>query len=452
MNRRAWRWLAVLMAFGLIAAACGDDDDDGGASGDGDGGVSSESFLERAEAGEFDGTTVVGRGSFTGEDAERFAVSMEAFEEATGIDVQYTGSGDFEAQITIDVEGGNAPDIAMIAQPGLFSDLARNGDLVALDGTAIEAVTQDNYAETWLNLGTVDDSFYGPFFRVNMKSLVWYPVPEFADAGYEIPETWDEMIALSDQMVADGNTPWCIGIESESATGWVATDWVEDIMLRTVEPEVYDQWVANEVPFTDERVKNAVELMGEIWLNEDYVLGGTDNILTVPFGNAQDPMFQETPQCWMHRQASFITGFFPEGTVVGQDGDTDAFYLPPIDESLGSPVLGAGDVVAIFDGNDRPEVLALVEYLATPEAAEGWASFGGFTSPNQNFDISIYPEGFDQTVAEFIVNADTFRFDASDVMPAAVGAGTFWSGMVDYVNGGNLDSILQEIDDSWPSS
>jgi len=436
------------MAFGLVAAACGDDDDDGGAGGD----IGSESYLARALDGEFDGTTVVGRGSFTGEDAERFAVSVAPFEEATGITVQYTGSGDFEAQITIDVEGGNAPDFAMIAQPGLFADLARNGDLVNLDGTAIESVTQENYSDTWLDLGTVDDSFYGPFFRVNMKSLVWYPVPEFFDAGYEIPETWDDLIALSDQMVADGNTPWCIGMESESATGWVATDWVEDIMLRLYPPSTYDEWVTNDLAFDSDEVKAAVERMGEIWLNPDYVLGGTDNILTVPFGNAQDPMFDDPPRCWMHRQASFITGFFPEGTVVGEDGDTNAFYLPGIDPAQGNPVLGAGDVIATFTGNDRPEVLALVEWLATPEAPVGWAEFGGFTSPNSNVPISVYPEGFDQTVAEFIQNADTFRFDASDLMPAAVGAGSFWSGMVDYVNGGDLDSILSGIQSSWPSS
>ncbi|MGY6499593.1 MAG: ABC transporter substrate-binding protein [Acidimicrobiales bacterium] len=459
------RVLAVAMSLALIAAACGDDDDNGNGNGAADPGDPSTlpdltevdipdelEFLQRAIDGEFEGTTVRGGGSFTGEDAERFAVSMQPFEDATGITVAYTGSGDFEAQITIDVEGGNAPDFAMIAQPGLFADFARRGNLVPLGGTGIETNTQANYSDTWIDLGTVDGDFYGPFFRVNMKSLVWYPVPEFEEAGYEVPETWDELIALSDQMVADGETPWCIGMESESATGWVATDWVEDIMLRTNPPEVYDDWVTNDLAFDSPEVQQAVELMGEIWLNPDYVFGGTNNILTVPFGNAQDPMFDDPPSCWMHRQASFITGFFPDGVEVGEDGDTNAFYLPPIDEAYGSPVLGAGDVVAVFDGNDRPEVMALVEYLTMPEAAVGWAEFGGFTSPNQNFDIANYPEGFDQTVAEFIVDADTFRFDASDMMPASVGSGTFWSGMVDYVSGGDLSSILTSIENSWPSS
>jgi alpha-glucoside transport system substrate-binding protein len=310
-------------------------------------------FLARAQEGEFDGTEVNVFGAIVDVDQERFEASMIPFEEATGIDVVYEGSGDFESLITVRVEGGDPPDVAAFPQPGLMADLASRGALIDLGGVLDVDQLEQDYIPAWINLGTVNDQLVGIFYRANLKSLVWYPIPEFEEAGYEVPETWDEMMALADQMVADGNAPWCIGIESSGATGWVATDWVEDIMLRTAGPEVYDQWVRHEIPFNDPAVKNAVEIMGEIWLNPDYVLGGTTAILTVPFGDAQTPMFDDPPGCWLHRQASFIPAFFPkEGEEVGTE--TWFFYLPPIDEAQGKPVLGAGDAFSMF--NDRPEV------------------------------------------------------------------------------------------------
>ncbi len=405
-------------------------------------------MLARAEAGEFDGTEVNVFGAFVDVDAERFDATILPFEESTGIDVVYEGSGDFESLITVRVEGGDPPDVAAFPQPGLMADLARRGALVDLGNVLDTDQLAEDFIPAWINLGTVNDQLVGIFHRANLKSLVWYPIPEFEEAGYEEPQTWDEMIALSDQIVADGSSPWCIGMESSGATGWVATDWVEDIMLRTAGPEVYDQWVRHEIPFNDPAVKNAVEIMGEIWLNPDYVLGGTTAILTVPFGDAQTPMFDDPPSCWLHRQASFIPGFFPnEGEEVGTE--TWFFYLPPIDEEQGKPVLGAGDAYSMF--NDRPEVRAFMEYMATAESAQGWAEAGGFLSPHKQASLEWYPDEATRLQAEILQNATTFRFDASDLMPGSVGTGSFWTGMVDYVNGDDLDAVLQRIEDSWPA-
>ena len=117
----------------------------------------------------------------------------------------------------------------------------------------------------WVDLGTYADAngkenFYGFAYKMDLKSLVWYSPEQFEDNGYEIPKTMEELIELSDQMVADGNTPWCIGIESGNATGWTATDWMEDLMLRTASPAKYDQWVSNELPFNSPEVINAMEV------------------------------------------------------------------------------------------------------------------------------------------------------------------------------------------------
>ncbi len=388
-------------------------------------------------------------GAFVDTDAERFEASMAPFEERTGIDVQYEGSGDFESLITVRVEGGDPPDIAAFPQPGLMADFARNGDLVDLNTFMDRDYLEGQYIDAWLDLATVDDMMAGVWYRANVKSLVWYPVAEFENAGYEIPQTWDEMIALSDQMVADGYTPWCIGMESSGATGWVATDWIEDVMLRIHADTVYDQWVNHEIPFNSPEVQQAAEIVGDIWFKDGYVLGGTDSILTTPFGDSPTPLFEDPPGCMLHRQASFIAGFFPEGATVGPDGDVNFFYLPPIDTSVAEmPVLGAGDIMSMF--NDRPEVRQVMEYLSTGESLKAWIELGGVVSPHKDAQLDWYTNDADRGYQEILLNASTFRFDGSDLMPGAVGAGTFWEGMVDWVSGDDLTDVLTKIEESWP--
>ncbi|MFW5844450.1 MAG: ABC transporter substrate-binding protein, partial [Spirochaetota bacterium] len=288
------------------------------------------------------GTTVNIFGAFVDEDANRFNAAMAPFEEATGIDVVYEGSGDFESLITVRAEGGDPPDVAAFPQPGLMQDLVERDAVEDIGPWMEDGYLEEQYDQSWLDLASHDGIMAGVWYRASVKSLVWYPVPEFSEAGYEIPETWDEMLDLTEQIVADGNTPWSIGIESAGATGWVATDWLEDIMLRIHPPEVYDDWVVGELPFDSPEVREAMGYMEEIWMNEDYVRGGTRSILTVPFGDAATPLFNDPPRAWLHRQASFIPAFFPDGATIGED--IDYFYLPPIDEDdQGRPVLGAGD-------------------------------------------------------------------------------------------------------------
>ncbi len=446
MRQKFLALVSAMLLATLVLSAC----EDASAPNTSEGDVEQPADAEAAEDGATeDGGTITILGALVDQDAERFQESIAPFEEETGIDIVYEGSGDFEQLATLRIEGGNPPDVIMFPQPGLMADLARQGNLVDLSTMIDTETLEANYSDTWVDLGTVDDTLYGIWYRASLKSLVWYPVPEFEEAGYEIPQTWDEMIALSDQIVADGSTPWCIGMESATATGWVGTDWVEDIMLRTAGAEAYDQWVAGELDFSSEEVTRAFEMFGDIVMNPDYVLGGTTAVLTTPFGDAPTPMFDDPPGCWLHRQASFIAGFFPEDVQADLANNVNAFYLPPIDEEDGSPVLGAGDVLAAT--SDRQEVADFMNFLMMPEAAEYWASQGGFLSPNSSLSLDVYPDEITQVQAEILTGADVFRFDASDLMPGAVGTGSFWTAIVNWISGQDLDSSLSAIDASWPA-
>lgn len=392
-------------------------------------------------------------GTWLSPEAEIVEEIFDIFEERTGHEVSYVGSDSFEQQVLIDAEAGSAPNISIFPQPGLAADMASRGFLTPLKEGSADWI-RDNYAagQSWVDLGTYadengDDNLYGMFFRVDLKSLVWYSPENFEDAGYDIPETMEDLIALSDQIVADGGTPWCIGLGSGAATGWPATDWVEDMMLRTQPPEVYDAWVSNELPFDSPEVVGAIEAFGTFALNDDYVAGGAGAVASTDFRDSPKGLFDSPPQCYMHRQASFIPAFFPEGTVVGEDADF--FYFPAYEAAdLGKPVLGAGTLFAITNPSDGAQ--ELIEFLRDPAAHEVWMGYGGFLTPHKDVDPAKFQDDTSRALNEVLLNATTFRFDGSDLMPGAVGAGSFWTGMVDYAGGKDAAEVAAGIQSSWP--
>ncbi len=311
----------------------------------------------------------------------------------------------------------------------------------------------ENYGagESWVDLGTYpdqdgNDQLFGFFYNVNVKSLVWYVPENFEDAGYEVPESMEELKALTEQIAADGETPWCIGLGSGAATGWPATDWVEDIMLRTQPPEVYDGWTTNEIPFNDERVVAAIEEFGWFARNDDFVSGGAGQVASTDFRDSPKGLFASPPQCYMHRQASFVPAFFPEGIEFGED--VDFFYFPAFAEKdLGNPVLGGGTLMSITDPSEATN--HLMEFFKLPIAHEIMMAQTGFLTPHKGVNADTYMNDALKGQGEILVNATTFRFDGSDLMPGGVGAGSFWTGMVDYTGGKDAQAVADEIQASW---
>ncbi|MEZ4769014.1 MAG: ABC transporter substrate-binding protein [Caldilineales bacterium] len=332
-------------------------------------------------------------------------------------------------------------------QPGLMATFARQGKVIPVTDMVPESWLSQNYLQSWRDMATVDGTEYGVWQRFNGKSLVWYPKAAFEAAGYEVPTTWEELQALEDQIVSDGDTPWCIGIESGAATGWPATDWTEEFMLRTTSLENYDAWVAGELPFSSPEVKNAIETFANIWNDSDMVYGGTPAIVTTFFGDAPTPMFEDPPGCWLHKQGNFITSFFPPDAVYGED--YGVFYLPGVDPQYGKPFLVAGDVMAASE--DRPEVRAVMQYFSTGEGIRGWLAAGGALGMQKDVQLDWYGSPLEADIAAMVNDATSVRFDGSDLMPGAVGSGSFWKGMTDYFSGAaDLDTVLAEIDASWP--
>ncbi|TDC36358.1 ABC transporter substrate-binding protein [Micromonospora sp. KC213] len=441
---RSRQTLAIAGALGLAlgVTACGTGNDKKSSN------AGSAECAAYEKYGDNDGKKVTIYSSIRDIEADRLDESWKQFEDCTGIDIDHEGSAEFEAQLGVRVDGGNAPDLAFIPQPGLLKRFVDAGKLKPV-GAETKTEAEANYSPDWLKYGTLNGQLYGAPLGSNVKSYVWYSPKMFKDKGWTVPTTWDELIKLSDTIAASGTKPWCAGIESGDATGWPATDWIEDVLLRTAGPEAYDQWTTHGIPFNDPKVADALNRAGTILKNDKYVnggFGGVKSIATTSFQEAGIPI--TTGKCALHRQASFYANQWPQGTKVAEDGDVFAFYFPAIDPAQGKPVLGGGEFVGAFA--DRPEVQAVQTYLASGEFANSRAKIGDWVSANKKLDLANVPNPVDRLSVQLLQDEKTvFRFDGSDLMPAAVGAGTFWKGMVEWINGKDTATVLNGIEGSW---
>ncbi|MFI8966402.1 ABC transporter substrate-binding protein [Streptomyces sp. NPDC053493] len=403
-----------------------------------------------ARYGRHDGTAVTVYASNRDREADLFEETWADFAACTGIDVRYEGDGEFEAQIQIRVEGGKAPDVAFFPQPGLLARFARAGRLKPASA-GLTALAEQGWSQDWNNYATVDGTLYGTPLVANVKSFVWYSPAFFRDRGLTVPRTWAELMDVTEKVAASGVKPWCAGVESGEATGWPLTDWIEDVLLRQQGPEVYDRWVAHEIPFDDPRVIRAMDTVGSLLKNDRYANGGfgpARSMASISYQEAGAPVL--SGDCAMHRQASFYAEQWPEGTEIGPDKDVFAFLLPGQDRT-GRPVLGGGVFAAAF--SDRPEVRAFQEYLASADFAKTRMRKGPFVSAHKGVDPDDAASPVDRLSVQLLQDPRTrFRFDGSDLMPASVGTGSFWKGSVDWITGKDTRQVAASIERSWPSS
>ncbi len=407
-----------------------------------------------AAYGSHTGTTVSVFTSILPPEQQKFETAWSQFEKCTGITVKYEGSNQFEAQLPTRVAGGNAPDIAFIPQPGLLQQMVKTGAVKAAP-TDTAANVDKFWNKAWKSYGSVDGTFYSAPLGANMKSFVWYSPSVFKAKGYTIPTTWDELFKLSDQMVKDGIKPWCGGIGSGGATGWPATDWLEETVLRQSGGDVYDKWISHDIKFNSPEITKAMDALAKWMKNPDYVnagIGDVKSIATTTFQNAGAPIL--TGKCGMLQQASFYAAqwdTFKKGAKIAEDGDVFAFYLPSVDTTT-KAVEGGGEFVTAFA--DRPEVQAFQNFLSSDTFATEKVKGGGWVSANNGVPLDTYTDAISKISAQYLTDPNAlFRFDASDLMPAAVGAGAEWTQMTAwFAEDKPTADVLNAIDAAWPAS
>lgn len=427
MRRRLF--FPLLLVTALVSAACagGEPGDDGG-GGDGDGGGGSGSVSVAAV--------------WSGAEQENFQLVLDAFTEETGIEAEYQSNADIGTFLGTQIEGGQPPDVALLPQPGLMRDLVDQDALVPLGDDAVAAL-DENYAPVWKDLGTVDDEVYGVYFKAANKATWWYNTAAFESAGVEPADEWDQLLEDAKTVAQAGSAYLSIG----GGDAWPLTDLFENIYLKTAGGDMYDQLSDHEIPWTDPSVIEALDVMGELLGDDANLAGGKKGTLETDFPTSVSQVFADPPKAATVYEGDFVAGVISGETSATVGEDADFFAFPAIDGEGADAVMGGGDVaVALTDSENAQE---LVGFLATPEAAEVWAEAGGFTSPNQNVDIGVYPDEVSARIAEAIAGAEEFRFDMSDLQPAEFGATAgrgMWLRFQQFIESGDAQKTAKDLE------
>ena len=431
--RRRFVYFALAALLALLAAACG--------------GGSSESSGTGTSGGanqDISGSISL-MGIWVGTEQQSIQAVLDGFKEKyPNVDVKYNAAGDnIVTVLATAVQGGNPPDLATIAQPGTIAEYAKAGKLQPIDFA--KDTVSENFGQSIIDLGTVDGKLYSFLFKGANKSTVWYNVPVFKDAGVEPPTTWDEFLQDAQTLKASGVPAYSIG----GADGWTLTDLFENIYIRTAGPEMYDKLATHEIPWTDQSVKDALTEMAKVLGDTDNIAGGKQGALQTDFPTSVTQVFADPPKAAMVIEADFVAGEIVNSTKAQPETGFNEFTFPSINDSPAA-VVGGGDQVVMF--KDSPAAEALVEYLASPEAAAIWVKRGGFSSPNKNVDENDYPDPILRATATALASAESFRFDLSDLQPSAFG-GTVGQGLFklfqDFLaNPNDVDGIAQQMEDA----
>ena len=436
MKRHRFHLLALLLALAvsLAAAGCGGDDDDDEAAGD-----------TAAATEEGDGSDVSGNisilGLWTAGEQDSFQAVIDGFnEQFPNVEVNYRSAPDVRPVLSTAIEGGNPPDLAAVPNPGLMRDFQGRGALQPIEFA--RDTVEENYSESWVDLASVDDELYGVFFKGANKSTVWYNKQAFEDAGVEPPETWDELLEADETLKASGIPAYSIG----GSDGWVLTDLFENIYLRTAGPETYDQLTNHEIPWTDASVTEALTEMAKILSDTENIVGGAAGALQTLFADSVNPLGASPPGAAMVIEGDFVAGVIQDQTDAQPGEDIDFFDFPSINDSP-KMVMGGGDMIIMF--KDNPAAQAFVEYLASPEAPTIWVERGGFSSPNRSVDENAYPDEILKRSAVALAEAETFRFDLSDLTPSAFGGDSMFRILQDFLrNPSDVEGTAQRLEEA----
>ncbi|MBA3688289.1 MAG: extracellular solute-binding protein [Chloroflexi bacterium] len=410
---RRFRWFLPLVVIALVMAACGTSTPSGA-----------------------DPKTVTVIGTWTDAEQDAFLAMVKPWETDTGNKVKYQGTRSINDILAAGIPTGVLPDLAGLPGPGQMAEYAKAGALQPLDEVLDIGTYTDETSPALVDLGKSDGKTYGIFIKAALKGLIYYNTASH-DYSASPPATWDELISQGQANMGDADSLWCVGIESGDASGWPATDWIENILLRQSGPEVYNDWWAGKVKWTDPKIKAAFDLYMDVVKN---TYGGGTNAVATKFELAGDPLFKSPPGCEFFEQANFMSGL---GKFADLKAGTDfnAFPFPAINPDYTKAVEGAGDLFGMFHATDAAK--SLMKYLVTAKAQDIWVKAGGALSANKN--ATSYPDDFSKNAGAAVANAEQFVFDASDLMPSAMNA-AFWSHLVSLTSGSEtVDEALKAL-------
>jgi alpha-glucoside transport system substrate-binding protein len=393
-------------------------------------------------------------GPITDHDEDLLAASWGSWEKANNITILYTGAPDFESSIATEAQQSNAPDLAIIAQPGIVVDLAKSGLLQPLPSQVMSNVTK-NFSSTWSGYTTTGGKDYAAPLLAGVNGWVFYSPAQFASWGVTVPKTWAQLMTLTTTIQSKtGLASWCDGFDQGAESGQAGVSWVDDLVLRQDGPKVYDEWVNHQIPFTDPRIQKAFADLSDLLLKPSNVNAGIGNVKSINDATtARVASALESGKCAMTHQSSSFVNQLTDSTgkqaSIGPNGDYWAFPLPPV-SGTSTQLTGSGYFVSAFSTN--ADVVKVQQYLSSTSWAISRVKLGGAISPDLKLPASTDATPLEQESTRLLQdNKTVFRFDAADLMPSVVGSGAFLTGMVDWINGTPTKQVLSNINGAWPN-
>ena len=430
-----WRFITPLVALVFVLGACSSNNTSST-------GASASAMASSSGGGggstDISGQTVTVIGTWTDTEQTNFLAMIKPWEDQTGATVKYQGTRSINDILAAGIPTGVLPDLAGLPGPGQMNEYVKAGALKPLDNVLDVSTYTSETSPGLVSLGQVDGKTYGVFIKASVKGLIWYN-PSLHDYSSAAPATWSDLLSQGAANQGNAKALWCLGIGSGDASGWPATDWIEQILLHQAGPDVYNQWWQGKVSWNDPAIKSAFDTYMNDVVAKSY--GGGTNAVATQFDVAGDPLFTSPPGCELFQQASFITGL---GAFKDKTAGTDynSFPFPGFGNQYDSAVEGAGDLFGMF--HDTPAAKSLMAYLVTAPAQDIWVKAGGALSANKN--ANDYPDPISKVMGSMIANAKQFVFDASDQMPTDMNA-AFWSNMVSLTAGKEtVDDALKALD------
>ena len=444
MRRRITRTLAAIAALSLAACSSGGGTKTPAGTAENSALVAAAKEVSKKIVGDKPiGGKVTLLGALGGEQLDQFLAAFAPFEEVSGIKVEYEGTRDMLSVLQTRVQGGNPPDLVSNPSLGQMRQLMTEGKMLALDDIVDVAAVKKNYDPGLVELGSNNGKLYGLMKTAALKGLVFHNPKVYQ--GPTNAATWGELESWTKEQATSGKTPWCVGIESGAASGWLATDWIEQFVLTTYGTEIWDSWVKGELAWTSPEIRSAFEAFGKIVTDSTMVNGGPKAVVSTDFIKGSLPLWADPARCSLTLQADWLGT-----TVVSQvpgtaEGTTvDFFMIPPVDKANAGLIETGGEMLGAF--NDTPQVRAIMAYAATKESQALIASSGSWLSANKAVPLDVYPTEARRKAAGVLAGAKAVRFDASDLMPSAVNQ-AFWAGALTYITSPEkLDEVLKTID------
>ena len=379
-------------------------------------------------------------------DQDYFIEELNIIADDIGIKIKYNAVSDPETFIINDPN--NSSSIAIIPNPQGVTNLAERNLLYSLNSLVIDdSLIENVYPKHLIDIVSVDQEIFAGWTRLFPNSLIWYDISKIKKYENIKFENFNNLILETKKIADNGESPWCANSESSASTGWIQTNWLEDVILSKYGPEIYDRWSKLEIKASNVKIYNSMKVVGDFIFYQNLIQGGDREIINEEFRNLPKVLLNDENSCFLTWSGHYFRYYIDEDYKYGVDFGVSNF--PPINYK--NTIVGIGDSVVLLKNDNISQTI--ISKMLSSDFGKKWASYENteYISANKNFnDKNINNEltKYEFEVVHKALNDDLFRYDASEIMPRPIGSNLLWKFFREFRGLGpdSLVKLLNELD------